>query len=67
MKRSAMGTNCEEMSLSVTLSVIARVADSKSHRHRQSYQTSYRVSGSQCIQVGMSNCEQQRFFISYFN
>ena len=65
MKRSAMGTKCEEMSLSVTLSVIAWVADSKSHR--QSYQTSYRVSGSQWIQVGMSKCEQQRFFISYFN
>ena len=32
MKRSAMGTKCEEMSLSVTLSVIAGVADSKSHR-----------------------------------
>ena len=49
MKRSATGTKCEEMS--VTLSVIAGVADSKSHR--QSYQTSYRVSGSQWIQVGM--------------
>ena len=65
MKRSAMGTKCEEMSLSVTLSVIAGVADSMSHR--QSYRMSYRVSCSQWIQVGMSNREQQRFFISYFN
>ena len=62
-----MGIKCEEMSLSVTLSVIAGVADSKSHT--QSYRVTkhlIRVSGSQCIQVGMSKCEQ-RFFISYFN
>ena len=52
----------------MTLSVIARAAHSKSHT--QSYRVTkhlIRVSGSQCIQVGMSKCEQQRFFISYFN
>ena len=47
MKRSAMGTKCEEMSLSVTLSVIARVADSKSHR--QSYRVTKRL--TECLAV----------------
>ena len=36
-----MGIKCEEMSLSVTLSVIAGVADSKSHR--QSYRVIKRL------------------------
>ena len=68
MKRSAMGTKCEEMSLSVTLSVIAQVSDSKSHR--QSYRVTERfkeclaVSGykQECLSVN-----KKRFFISYFN
>ena len=47
MKRSAMGTKCEDMSLSVTLSVIAGVADSKSHR--QSYRVTKRL--KECLAV----------------
>ena len=47
MKRSAMGIKCEEMSLSVTLSVIAGVADSK--RHRQSYRVTKRL--TECLAV----------------
>ena len=45
--KSAMGTKCEEMSLSVTLSVIARVADSKSHR--PSYRVTKRL--TECLAV----------------
>ena len=47
MKRSAMGTKCEKMSLSVTLSVIARVADFKSHK--QSYRVIKRL--TECLAV----------------